>query len=121
MSKLSQTITESISAMSNSLLTNVRPVEAAPASLGIRDHLAVDRTVLANERTLLAYIRTAIGFFVLGLTFLHFLDEAASHITTWIFLSVGGIVFVIGLLRFARMKCQLGKSSVQQRIATDRS
>ena len=32
----------------------------------IRDRLARQRTELANERTLLWYIRTAIGFFIIG-------------------------------------------------------
>jgi len=33
----------------------------------IRDRLARQRTELANERTLLAYIRTAMGFFIVGI------------------------------------------------------
>ena len=33
----------------------------------IRDRLARQRTELANERTLLSYIRTAVGFFIVGI------------------------------------------------------
>ncbi|MGL4911655.1 MAG: DUF202 domain-containing protein [Romboutsia sp.] len=34
----------------------------------LRDHLAVDRTLLANERTYLSYLRTVVSFIVAGLT-----------------------------------------------------
>jgi hypothetical protein len=37
-----------------------------PNDMILRDHLAYDRTVLANERTLLAYIRTSIALFTMG-------------------------------------------------------
>ncbi|MEX0685721.1 MAG: DUF202 domain-containing protein [Balneolales bacterium] len=36
----------------------------------LRDHLALDRTRLANERTLLSYIRTSLYFVIGGIAFL---------------------------------------------------
>ncbi len=115
-----QTVTKHrIKTMSNNLLTKTRPIAETPTSLGVRDHLAVDRTILANERTLLAYVRTALGFVVLGLTFLHFLDELGSRVTAWGFLGIGGLVFVFGILRFTRMKRDLDIDSVRNRITTD--
>jgi len=105
--------------MSNNLLKKTEPIVATPLRLGVRDHLAVDRTVLANERTLLAYVRTALGFVVLGLTVLHFLDELGSRIIAWNLLGVGGLVFIFGMIRFARMRRELGIDSVQNRIAPE--
>lgn len=32
----------------------------------LRDHLALDRTAMANERTLLAYVRTSLAFAIVG-------------------------------------------------------
>src|SRR5512141_2328256 len=40
----------------------------------IRDRLARQRTELANERTLLSYIRTAMGFFIVGVPAVWWLD-----------------------------------------------
>jgi len=42
--------------------------------LPLSDHLAIDRTVLANGRTFLAYVRTALALFIIGITFTHFLE-----------------------------------------------
>ncbi|MGL5084788.1 MAG: DUF202 domain-containing protein [Clostridium sp.] len=43
----------------------------------LNDHLAVDRTKLANERTLLAFLRTVITFVVAGITLGNILDGRA--------------------------------------------
>ena len=37
-----------------------------PSDMILRDHLAYDRTVLANERTFLSYMRTSIALFAAG-------------------------------------------------------
>ncbi|HDK81416.1 MAG TPA: DUF202 domain-containing protein [Nitrospirae bacterium] len=37
---------------------------SAHKDLFLRDHLAAQRTMLANERTYLAYIRTALTLFI---------------------------------------------------------
>lgn len=34
----------------------------------LRDHLALDRTLLANERTYLSYLRTVVSFVVAGIS-----------------------------------------------------
>lgn len=83
--------------------------------LTLRDHLAVDRTVLANERTYLAYIRTALAFVVIGATFLHFLHEVLLQTVGYAFAGLGGVVFVLGTLRFFRMRKKLtGVSTVSR-------
>ncbi len=62
-----------------------------PAELILRDHLAIDRTALANERTFLAYVRTALALLVIGVTFTHFLNQ-------WFFLVIGGCLDVSGVI-----------------------
>ncbi|MCB0291761.1 MAG: DUF202 domain-containing protein [Calditrichaeota bacterium] len=70
----------------------------------LRDHLAVDRTVLANENTFLAYVRTALTFFVSGITFVHFFGYILVEIIGWIFIPIGVSIFIAGWLRYQRMQ-----------------
>lgn len=71
----------------------------------LRDHLALDRTRLANERTLLAYIRTAFILVVAGATALKlFVDTPAVVITAWLFIGLGVFVAVFGAWRFVVMR-----------------
>ena len=60
--------------------------------LTISDHLAIDRTVLANGRTFLAYVRTALAMFIIGTTFTHFLDPS------WYFPIIGGFLDLLGVI-----------------------
>jgi putative membrane protein len=69
----------------------------------LRDVLAVDRTVLANERTMLAYVRTALGFLILGLTFLHFLEELYYHLAGYAFMAFAAIIMLVGITRFVQL------------------
>ena len=74
-------------------------------NLILRDHLALDRTRLANERTLLAYIRTAFMLLVAGATALKFFAETpAVVITAWLFIVLGVIVAGFGAWRFVTMR-----------------
>jgi putative membrane protein len=67
----------------------------------IRDKLAAHRNLLAAERTLLAYIRTALGFGAVGFTMLKFFGETPLfQILGWVFLPLGGVITVIGFLRY---------------------
>ena len=75
--------------------------------LTLRDELAVDRTVLANERTLLAYVRTALGFLILGLTFLHFLEQAYLHVVGYAFMLIGATLLIVGCVRFFQVRMDL--------------
>ena len=73
----------------------------------LRDHLAADRTVLANERTLLAYLRTALGGFVAGVSFIQFFSTLAIHVLGWVF-CIGAIGAVaVGLVRYRQVERSL--------------
>ena len=83
-----------------------RPYKGLEDQLILRDHLAADRTILANERTFLAYIRTALTLFVAGLSFVH-LKIFDSHIVEAIgavFILLGIATFFVGLVRYKRMQ-----------------
>ncbi|MBN1510987.1 MAG: DUF202 domain-containing protein [Phycisphaerae bacterium] len=76
-------------------------------NLTLNDHLAIDRTVMANERTLLAYGRSALALVVVGGTCIKFF--AAPWIQV-----VGGVVMAAGVLlagwgwhRYSRAKRRL--------------
>ena len=78
----------------------------------LRDHLAADRTILANERTFLAYIRTALTLFVAGLSFVHLKEIFSSSIVEVIgiiFILIGIATFFVGLFRYNRMKALIRK------------
>ena len=51
----------------------------------LRDHLALDRTVLANERTLLAYLRIFIGSFSAGIAMVKLFDTPLTNIFAYTF------------------------------------
>jgi putative membrane protein len=74
-------------------------------NLILRDHLALDRTRLANERTLLAYIRTAFMLLVAGATALKlFAETPAVVVTAWFFIAMGLFVAGFGIWRFGNMR-----------------
>jgi putative membrane protein len=71
----------------------------------LRDHLALDRTCLANERTLLSYIRTAFMLIVAGATALKlFVETPAVVVIAWVFIGLGVFVALFGTWRFIAMR-----------------
>ena len=69
----------------------------------LRDHLAIDRTVLSNESTLLAYIRTSLAVIAAGATLIHFFDEIFIKLFGAICVIAGTIILVLGYLRYRKM------------------
>ena len=75
-----------------------------------QDIMSSERTALANERTLLAYVRTALTIFVVGVSFLHFLDGRASvRFFGWLLISSGIGAFVFGMWRFRKVQRTIRK------------
>ncbi|QDU91121.1 hypothetical protein Pla175_45390 [Pirellulimonas nuda] len=78
---------------------------APPEQTTIRDSLARERTRLANERTLLAYARTAIMLIATGATLLKLFEPSIeTHLSGWSLVGLGGVVSLLGLLRYSRMR-----------------
>lgn len=75
----------------------------------LRDYLATDRTKLSNQNTFLAYIRTALTLFVAGVTFIKFFDSPIIEAVGWVFIPFGLFTFVIGFIRYNRLRLSLGK------------
>jgi putative membrane protein len=66
----------------------------------LRDHLAVDRTALANERTFLSYIRTALAFGIGGASVLHFLAGPLADVSGVALLAAGAVTGALGVQRY---------------------
>lgn len=86
----------------------------------LRDHLALQRTKLANERTLLTYIRSALYLIIAGIAFLNMEDFAHVPYLGFMCLVFSGILFLVGILRYMQLKRQINQmyrnTSDKQRI-----
>jgi inner membrane protein YidH len=70
----------------------------------IRDRLARQRTELANERTLLSYIRTALGFFIVGIPAVWWLELPGIQALGVVSLLAGVVFLGVGVWRFYSVK-----------------
>ncbi|HDH04295.1 MAG TPA: DUF202 domain-containing protein [Nitrospirae bacterium] len=70
----------------------------------LRDHLAAQRTLLANERTYLAYIRTSLTLFVAGVSFIKFFGNIVYEIIGWMLIPLGILVLIKGIISYIKMK-----------------
>ncbi len=70
----------------------------------LRDHLAYDRTIMANERSLLAYARTGLTSVVTGLAFLKFMAHEWAQAAGWMLIVVGPVFIVFGAYRFVQLR-----------------
>ncbi|MEC4685061.1 MAG: DUF202 domain-containing protein [Nitrospirota bacterium] len=71
--------------------------------LFLRDHLAAQRTTLANERTFLSYVRTALTLLVAGVSFIKFFGSVVIQVLGWILIPLGLFTLVKGVISFRRM------------------
>jgi inner membrane protein YidH len=85
----------------------------------LRDHLAVDRTIMANETSFLAYIRTALTLAVAGVTLLKLFGDVYTSIIGWVFLGLSALLFINGAIRYEEMDGVLQQMSQQQDIADE--
>ncbi|MDE3042523.1 MAG: DUF202 domain-containing protein [Nitrospirota bacterium] len=75
----------------------------------VRDRLARQRTELANERTLLSYIRAALGFFIVGIPAVWWIEESGIQALGVVSL-VAGVVFLgVGFRRFFTIKAGINR------------
>jgi len=70
----------------------------------LRDHLAIDRTMLANESTLLAYVRTGLAITAAGATLLHFSTSPYTDYLSFVLILSGILGLIIGGTRYRHMK-----------------
>jgi len=70
----------------------------------LRDHLAMERTKLANERTLLSYIRSSLYLVLGGIAFLGMKDFQEIRSMGYFSLCLSAILLVIGVFRFLQLK-----------------
>ncbi len=70
----------------------------------IREHLALERTKLANERTLLSYTQAALYFLLGGLALLQLKEYAELRYIGYLALIFSGLFFIIGIWRYLALK-----------------
>jgi putative membrane protein len=73
----------------------------------LRDHLALERTRLANERTFMAYIRSALYLLIGGLALLQLQEYGDLQWVGITSVSLAAIFSIIGIVRFYQLKKQL--------------
>ena len=73
------------------------------SELILRDHLAVDRTLLANERTLLSYLRSGVALFIAGISIIHFSNQGWFSAVGFLCLPCGVLTVLFGIQRFRQM------------------
>lgn len=83
--------------------------EKIEEDLILRDHLAVERTRLANETALLAYIRTSLFLISIGLTFIKIEEFKRFAFIGWICIPFSIILGSFGIFRFIRLNSQMKK------------
>ncbi|NOZ25929.1 MAG: DUF202 domain-containing protein [Nitrospirae bacterium] len=69
----------------------------------LRDHLAAQRTVLANERTLLSYVRTALTLLVAGVSFIKFFGSVVIEALGWVLVPLGLLTLAKGIASYRSM------------------
>ncbi|MBU6433458.1 MAG: DUF202 domain-containing protein [Nitrospirae bacterium] len=75
----------------------------------VRDRLARQRTELANERTLLSYIRTALGFFIVGIPAVWWIEESGIQALGVVSLVTGVVFLGVGFRRFFTIKAGINR------------
>jgi putative membrane protein len=79
------------------------------SDLILRDHLAIDRTRLANENTFLAYTRTALTILISGVSLIKFFDGFIIQLLGWILIAVGIFTVILGGFRYKKLRKSIAK------------
>ncbi len=81
------------------------PFKSRPIDEGlIREHLALERTKLANERTLLSYTQAALYFLLGGLALFQLEKYPELRYIGYLALIFSGLFFIIGIWRYLSLK-----------------
>jgi putative membrane protein len=75
----------------------------------LRDHLAMERTKLANERTLFSYIRTSLYLVLGGIAFLGMKDLKEFYYVGYFSLITSVVLIIVGIIRYYQLKNHLKK------------
>ncbi len=86
--------------------------------LFLRDHLAAQRTILANERTFLAYIRTALTIFIAGVSFIKFFGYVVIELLGWLLIPLGIFTLIKGLMSFRKMNRIIREEEKESTVTT---
>ncbi|MAN27760.1 MULTISPECIES: DUF202 domain-containing protein [Mesonia] len=73
----------------------------------LREHLALERTKLANERTLLAYIRASLYLLIAGIALLQIKEYPRVHWVGYVSLFVCVLFILIGVWRYIALERKL--------------
>ncbi len=76
----------------------------------LRDHLAIDRTILSTENTFLAYIRTSVTMMAAGVTLMHFSTTLFMKIIGFLCIVASIFLLVFGFKRTSRLKNKIYSS-----------
>lgn len=81
------------------------------SELKLRDHLALERTKLANERTLFSYIRTSLYLLTAGIGIMEIRSIWHLRWVGWACLVLSVLLFIMGGCRFVLMKRHIDRYS----------
>jgi putative membrane protein len=83
-------------------------IKYKPEALTLNDHLAIDRTILANERTLLAFARTSIATLVVGGSCIKFFESPWMRAVGGLFVLISVLIAILGWRRYIHTRRRLG-------------
>ena len=75
----------------------------------IREHLALERTKLANERTLLSYTQAALYFLLGGLALFQLKENVELRYIGYLALVFSVLFFIIGIWRYIALERKMKK------------
>lgn len=87
----------------------------------LRDHLALERTRLANERTLFAYVRTSLYLLTAGIGIFQVESISRLRALACVCVACGIILFVWGIIRFLQMRKHLRGYVSRSRLCEEAS
>ncbi len=73
----------------------------------LRDHLALERTRLANERTFMAYVRSSLYLVIGGLALVQLKGHGDLRWVGFVALGLSVVFALIGIVRFHTLRVQL--------------